>query len=75
MREKLIDRIIEISKRNNGFDQGLMKRKNSTLIKKKIKVLKRKNSTLIKKKIKNPKNMKHLKLLKKKKKNTKTKKS
>ena len=28
MREKLIDRIIEISKRNNGFDQGLMKWKN-----------------------------------------------
>ena len=28
MREKLIDRIIEISKRNNGFDQGLMRWKN-----------------------------------------------
>ena len=25
MREKLLDRIIEISKRNNGFDQGLMR--------------------------------------------------
>lgn len=25
MREKVIDRIIEISKRNNGFDQGLMR--------------------------------------------------
>ena len=28
MREKVIDRIIEISKRNNGFDQGLMRWKN-----------------------------------------------
>ena len=25
MREKILDRIIEISKRNNGFDQGLMR--------------------------------------------------
>lgn len=25
MREKLIDRIIEISKRNNGFDQGTVR--------------------------------------------------
>lgn len=30
MREKLIDRIIEISKRNNGFDQGLMRWKGKT---------------------------------------------
>ena len=28
MREKLLDRIIEISKHNHGFDQGLMRWKN-----------------------------------------------
>lgn len=30
MRELLIDRIIEISKRNNGFSQGLMRWKGKT---------------------------------------------
>ena len=30
MREKLLDRIIEISKRNNGFNQGLMRWKGKT---------------------------------------------
>jgi len=30
MREQLLDRIIEISKRNNGFNQGLMRWKGKT---------------------------------------------
>jgi ribosomal 50S subunit-associated protein YjgA (DUF615 family) len=30
MREKLLDRIIEISKRNNGFSQGLQRWKGKT---------------------------------------------
>jgi hypothetical protein len=30
MREKLLDRIIDISKHNNGFDQGLMRWKGKT---------------------------------------------